>query len=220
MDRATLDSAGIKELPLIWHPTTPQQFGCQAGCVCCCVTTLFFPSEVEELPAEVRVHLTLRQGLIRPVRRPPGVCVFFNEQTSWHCRIFEQRPLRCRLYPYLPLPTDEAIIIVADPLCTVSWPEANYPEWFRCYGLGCGMDITVEVEALSREFLRKMVDEYPHLVERHLYVNDVDNCVNWQEVEKHRHPLYPVWNTEAIRQATRLERETLVLPPGVTRSEK
>jgi hypothetical protein len=204
VERIALDLAVIQELPMIWHETTPQKFGCQAGCVCCCVTTLFFPSEVKGLPAEVRAHLTLRQGLIRPVRRPPGVCVFFDEQTSWHCAILEQRPLRCRLYPYLPIITEDAVVILADPLCTVSWPETHYPEWFRCYGLGCGTDITVSVEALSREFLRKMVDEYPQLVEGYLRVNDVDECINWQEVEKYHHPTYPVWDTEAIRQATRL----------------
>ena len=207
MKRQKFELNSILASAIVWHPTTLHRFECQAGCVCCCVNTLFFPSEVEGLPAEVRACLTLRQGLIQPQRRSPGVCVFFDEGSPWHCRIFQHRPLRCRLYPYLPLISDEGIVIVADPLCTVSWPETDYPVWFRCYGLGRGPDVVAEVEAMSREFLSKMMDKYPHLVWRHLHVKDVEDWINWKEVEKHHHPLYPKWNTETIRRAARLDLE-------------
>lgn len=222
MTRQKFDLSAILDSAFMWHPTTPQRFECQAGCVCCCVTTLFFPSEVEDFPTEVRACLDLRQGLIRPQRRPPGVCVFFDEHAPWHCRIYEHRPLRCRLYPYLPLSSDEGIVIVADPLCTVSWPETDYPAWFRCYGLGRGPDIVVEVQAMSLEFLRRVMDEYPHLARRHLHVANVDDWINWKEVEKHRQPLYPEWDTETIRRAARLDlgMEALVPLAGVARREE
>lgn len=200
VNRTELDATTIRRLAIAWHPTTPRSFECQPGCVCCCVATFFFPSEAETCPVEVQDALTLRQGLIQPQRRPPGVCVFFDENESRHCRIFAYRPLHCRLYPYLPLITYEGIVIVADPLCTVTFPETDFPEWYRCYGLGCGQNVERQVEEMGREFLEKVVNEYPQLL-AHLCVSDVEKYINRKEVEKSLHPLYPKWDTETIRRA-------------------
>ena len=203
MESLTKHLPDIKNLPIVWHYTTPHNFECQAGCVCCCVGTLFFPSEAALLPQKITEHLYMSDGLIRAYRRPPGVCIFFDEHRPWHCCIPNYRPLRCQLYPYLPLVTSQQIVIVADPFCNVSYPETDQPEWFRCYGLGRGPDVTEEVEAMSREFLNKMVDEYPKLVVQYLLVDDVEATLNMKEVEKVHHPLFLDWDTEKVRQASR-----------------
>jgi hypothetical protein len=192
MDHSTLNAAAIKHLPIIWHPTTPRNFECQPGCVCCCTATLFFQSEADKCPAEMQAGLEWRQGFLRARRRPPGVCVFFDENTPQHCQVFEHRPLRCRLYPYLPLITDEGIVIVADPFCTVSFPETDFPDWYRCYGLGCGPNVQPSIEQMSREFLGQVLEEYPQLLDT-LCVAEVDGYLNSKELEKNLHPRYRQW---------------------------
>jgi hypothetical protein len=205
VERAALDLRVVSVLPIVWHSTTPRHFECQPGCVCCCVDTLFFPSEAAHLPEDVAKYLSVCQGLIRPLQRPPGVCAFFDVHSPWHCGIPQHRPLRCRLYPYLPVISGESIVIVADPLCTVTWPETDYPAWYRCYGLGRGSLVAAEIEAMSREFLKKMVTDHPDVARGQLYVRDVDAVMNSTEVEKQRHPLYADWDTERIRKAAQLD---------------
>ncbi len=202
MPNRELSAETVGLLPIRWHATAPRCFECQPGCVCCCVATLVFPSEAETMPEEIRDSLTWRQGFLRIPRRPPGVCIFFDESTPQHCGIFQDRPLRCRLYPYLPLVTREGIVIVADPLATVSFPETDSPAWYRCYGLGRGANVETSVEKMSRDFLERVIQEYPGLL-ADLCVEDVDKCINPKEVEKSLHPLFTEWDTEAITRTSR-----------------
>ncbi len=206
MQQTGLTEVAIQELSIRWHPTTPRNFACQQGCVCCCQATLILPSEAEECPVEIQEALEWRQGFLRIQRRAPGVCAFFDENAPWHCGIPEHRPLRCRLYPYLPLITREAIVIVADPLSTVSFPTVESPAWYRCYGLGCGENVQSSVEQMSREFLERVMHEYPQLVET-LIVDDVNRYLNPKEIEKNRFPLYSQWDTERIRQTIQSDME-------------
>jgi hypothetical protein len=200
-----MDLQQINALPLEWHATTQRLFACQAGCVCCCTSTIVFPSEARAMPIEIRSRLSQRNGLIRPALQAPGVCIFFDSQAPWHCTIPEHRPLRCRLYPYLPVVTDKAIVIVADPLCTISWPATDYPEWYRCYGLGRGPDVAEEIGTLSRRFLTMVCTEAPQLLAHLVHPAGVEEYVNSREVAKSLHPKYPDWDTEAIRLASALE---------------
>ncbi len=194
-----LSPARIGQLPITWHSTTPRHFQCQAGCVCCCTATLFFPSEAEKCPVEIQNALEWREGFVRSVRRPPGVCVFFDDQAPNHCSIFEHRPLRCQLYPYLPVITSEGIVIIADPLCTVSFPDTNLPDWYRCYGLGRGPNVQAFIEKMSREFLVHVVEEYSQLMAT-LCVADVEHYLNRREIEKNFRPPFPTWDRELVLQ--------------------
>lgn len=197
-----VDPRAIEQLPLVWHPTTPRSFACQAGCICCCTSTLFLPEEAASLSEGEQSLLCNIDGLIRPQIRLPGVCAFFDGRLPNHCRIYPKRPLRCRLYPYLPVIEKlRRIVILAEPLCSVMWREDVTPEWFRCYGLGRGEDATDEVEAMSRGFLAGLATVYPRLVDAYLCVDDVEGLIDWNEVEKQRSPLYPEWETETIRRA-------------------
>ncbi len=198
---------------MTWHRTTPRSFECQPGCLCCCLTTFFFPSEAEACPAEIKDALTVSRGLIQLRRRPPGVCVFFDQNQDRHCGISAFRPLRCRLYPYLPVITPEGIVIVAEPLWSVSPPAADLPEWYRCYGLGSGPNVESQVEEMSREFLEKAANEYPYLLQG-LWVDDIDQCINQKEVRKSRQPRYARWDTEIIRHAAQEESAVTALPIG------
>jgi hypothetical protein len=193
------NAAAIKELAITWHPTTPRNFECQPGCLCCCVATLFFPSEAEKCPVEIQNGLEWRQGFIRAGRRPSGICMFFDEDASQHCTIFGHRPLRCRLYPYLPLITNEGIVIIADPLFTVSLPESDLPTWYRCYGLGCGPNVEAPIAQMSRDFLIHVADEYPQLMDT-LCVDDVEHYLNRKEIDKNLHPMFPNWDRDLVRR--------------------
>ncbi len=157
------------------------------------------------MPGSIRSRLIQRNGLIRPELEPPGVCAFFDSQAPWHCTVPEHRPLRCRLYPYLPVVTDRAIVIVADPLCTISWPATDYPEWYRCYGLGRGPGVADGIDALSRRFLAMVSAEAPQLLSHLVLPDGVEEYINMREVEKFCRPKYPDWDTEAIRLASALE---------------
>ncbi len=202
MQQPELSVAKIRELAITWHSTTPRHFQCQPGCVCCCTATLFFPSEAEKCPVEIQDALEWREGFVRSVRRPPGVCAFFDDQSPHHCSIFEHRPLRCKLYPYLPLITSEGIVIIADPLCTVSFPDTNLPDWYRCYGLGCGPNVRASIEQMSRDFLIHVVDEYPQLMHT-LAISEVEQYLNPKEIRKSLHPSLPKWDRELVLQKIR-----------------
>ncbi len=214
LNGAAPDLATISTLPVVWHSTTPRRFECQPGCVCCCVNTMFFHGEAERLPFEMAAYLFERNGLVRPRQRPPGVCAFFDAHRPTHCTIPQYRPLRCRLYPYLPVISGDSIVIVADPLCTVTWSETDHPDWFRCYGLGRGPSVEVQVEEMSREFLRRIVAEHPDIAKAHLCVPDVDALINAKEVDKVRRPLYAEWDTETIRRASQLDYDATIGADG------
>jgi len=106
----------------------------------------------------------------KPFKNGVG-CVFFDSKSEWHCKIHEHRPLRCKLYPFLPLFVDNKIVIVAEPFVTLHKKKKRTPSWFKCYGLGKGKNIKIEIEKLVKEFIKKMKRDYPEFI--HVY--SVDN---------------------------------------------
>ena len=190
----------LSELPIVWHESTPTRFSCQEGCLCCCIGTLFFPSEASGAPQEVQEGLDFRDGLIRAKLRPPGFCVFFDESRPWHCQIPEYRALRCDIYPFLPLVTPEAIVIVAEVFTTIINPKKDDPFWYRCYGLGKGSSVVAKVEEAARLFLSRLEEEYPGFIEQYLTVDTVDEWIDHREIEKYASPLLEHWDLERIRQ--------------------
>ena len=161
---------------------------------------MFLPSETRRLNAVERSRLEWRDGVIRPPAMGlGGPCGFFDRNAALHCTIFERRPLRCRLYPFLPVVEHGRIVIVADPFCSFS-AETARPDWLRCYGLDQGPNVTQEIETLAREFLGRVLAEQPYVFIGYLCVDGVEELILSREVEKHRHPVVPIWDTERIRE--------------------
>ncbi len=192
-------SAVLKLMPLVaidWHPSTPRRFGCEPGCINCCLHQHFMPSEAYALPKRIMsrlVHVSY-PGLSESFAPQQsngieGTCTFFDPKSIRHCTIFSQRPVRCRLFPFKPLLSKERITIVTflKPYC-----KEEERKWFRCYGLGNGHDVSAAVEALSRRFLTMLCEECPIALEEYI-VENVDSMIAPWVVEKYAHPEYPTW---------------------------
>lgn len=192
----------IERGDVMFHPTTPFFFECEKGCMCCCSDTFFFPSEVIELPEKIKQKLTKKMNYLitpQPFFHNPdgseGGCIFFNPKLEQHCTIHKYRPLRCKLYPFLPLITKDKIVIICDSFSSVFGSDKKYQRWFRCYGLGKGKNIKLEIENQSRTFLRNILNEYPKLIS--LYYKDekdIDSLIDKISFDFHKTPLYNSWS--------------------------
>ncbi|MGA2237984.1 MAG: YkgJ family cysteine cluster protein [Candidatus Bathyarchaeia archaeon] len=189
----------IEEGTIEWHRTTPRRFKCDPACTCCCLNPFFFPSEVDLLPEDIRKRLTTRSlslalGKIelqaevfapKPlVEGNSKTCIFFDPNSSKHCTIYRERPLRCRLYPYCPLIVAERIVIVAEPFLNIFDRDGSVPRWYRCHGLGKGDDVTRPVEEQSRIFLQRLLTEYPYLVGAY-FVKNLEAAINWEKIREY-----------------------------------
>ncbi len=193
----------IEKLPVYVHPTTPPNFECQPGCLCCCRATTLFPSEVEGLKDNIKENLVYHDNIWMAKRCSPGVCVFFDPLNPLHCGIFDDRPLRCKLYPYVPLIVGEAIWIFIEPFLTPFAVESRSPSWHRCYGLGKGTNVIEKVKEESRAFLTAMAEVYPNFLQSYYMLADPELRLNDWEIKKFKEPLFSDWDTEKIRTYTK-----------------
>jgi Fe-S-cluster containining protein len=208
--------------PIHWHPTTVRKFECELGCINCCLHPFYFPSEVSELPATVKQALTYKrkgkQKIIVPktLNGVEGTCTFFDKNRKIHCTVFAHRPLRCRLYPYLPIIEKDHITIVLEPFLK-RYSSAEKAPWFRCYGIGNGRDVSEGTENLSRAFIAHVLSEYPLLL--HAYaIDDVDSEIADWVVMKYQHPEYLSWqDAKPVVQRQMLRIEALTRQRGSKR---
>lgn len=154
-----------------------------------------------ELPATVKKSLTVKrkgkQKLIipKPLEGVEGTCTFYDKGQKTHCHIFGYRPLRCRLYPYLPVIERDHITILIEPFLK-RHSDVEKATWFRCYGVGKGNDVSEGIENLSRTFIAHILAEYPLLL--HAYaIDDVDSQIEDWVVTKYQNPPYGSWK-EAV----------------------
>lgn len=79
------------------------------------------------MPFEISKFLTYANytnGCFRLNRRPDGLCVFLDENKR--CKIYDERPIECKLYPYI-LTYDEELKLVLHYGCPQK-SEAPKPE--------------------------------------------------------------------------------------------
>jgi hypothetical protein len=209
-----MNSTKLENTEIRWHPTTPTHFRCEPDCVCCCARPFFFTSEKAKLPPNVKEKLTYKyrrrlpeeaislsqknaghpRRMIVPKPLIPykgRTCGFFNPESPCHCTVHSYRPLRCKLFPFLPLLVKNKIVIFAEPFLTLFRTE-DEPDWFRCFGLGKGKNVQASINEMSRKFLMKLAEEYPILF-RDYCVDDTDQLIDWKEIEKFRKPKYNSW---------------------------
>jgi len=193
----------IRSCKVEWHKATPRKFDCKPRCMVCCEQTYYLPQEVRNLPNSIVDHLRmtcLQCGTDHHYYEKRRVCYscgystcvaplpfdeesdfgcFFFDITSFgkHCTIYEYRPLRCRLFPYIPLiRTDlkKIIIVAEDFVPSIIHPKKRErtfktEDWRRCYGLGLGESVNEkEIEANSVKFLLMLASAsgYKQLFER------------------------------------------------------
>ncbi|KXA97156.1 hypothetical protein AKJ37_03645 [candidate division MSBL1 archaeon SCGC-AAA259I09] len=89
------------------------------------------PSEIEDLPGRVKDKLRRKSSgpfeVIAPEPLREGenhTCCFFDKGSALHCSIHEHRPMKCRLYPFLPLVVGGKIEIFAEPLLDI-WSSSD-----------------------------------------------------------------------------------------------
>lgn len=203
-----------------WHITTPQYFECQPKCMVCCEQTYYLPQEIKSLPKPIIAHLGMQclycgtshlyyksnglcdtcgqKTVIKPLpfdEENDFGCFFFNIKASGrHCTIYGYRPLRCRLFPYIPLfmhKTSKIVIVAEDFIPSIIHPSAREKtlateDFRRCYGLGLGEPINKkEVEQNSRQFLLMLASAvgYEGLFQR-LVIENIP--INLYEVQMHK----------------------------------
>lgn len=225
----------ISEATIKWHPTTPKYFRCAPGCFCCCAINFFLPSEMKQLPSDITRNIgiycakcrktnvldatfcsncgvPLKIGMncvyrAKPFNEDFG-CIFFRPKQKLHCSIHQHRPLRCKLYPYMPFLSGEdaqelEIVILAEPLTEVFRKEETpEKEWMRCYGLGQGKNVEEEIKRLSREFLLKLCQEMPSFLMTVWRTEPIDSLIIKNYLRKHTNPKYKTWK-EANRLGIR-----------------
>jgi hypothetical protein len=193
----------IAKLPILVHPSTPPNFECRPGCLCCCRTTILLKGEVSRISKKSKDSLIYHDGVWMTKLRFPGMCLFFNSTSALHCKIFEDRPLRCKLYPYVPLIVDKAIWIFAEPFLDLFAVESCSPLWHRCYGLGKGPDVMASIKEKSRLFLSSLVEENPKFLKDNFVVKDPESHLCEWEIKKFKTPLFDDWDTDRIKEHTK-----------------
>lgn len=125
-------------------------------------------------------------------------CFFFNiKAPNKHCTIYQYRPIRCRLFPYIPLLMAEShkiVIIAEDFIPSIIHPSKKEKtfasdDFRRCYGLGLGKPVnTKEIEGDARKFLLMLTSAigYKGLFQR-LIVKNIP--ISTYEVEMHQKTL-------------------------------
>ena len=185
----------LKEMKIVWHPTTPAKFRCMPGCCSCCAKPWFLPSEAENLPPEIKNKLMIKTIpserieakviVPKPFRKSGSKreqeksgleysCCFFDTKSAYHCLIHPYRPIKCKLYPFFPIITGTEIIIFAEPFLDIWEPPRKKageeaPPWFNCYGLGQGGYVDKkEIEKLALDYIIGLREEYPPLFLYHI----------------------------------------------------
>jgi len=134
--------------------------------------------------------------LIVPKSLPGGsetTCGFFERSRLWHCLIHDQRPLRCKLYPFQPIIAKDKIKIIVEPFFRIHKDKNKVtPSYHRCYGLGRGREVAFEIEESSRVFLEKILYEYPPLIQLYC-IENIEAFFDAEEFGKYRNPLFQSW---------------------------
>lgn len=88
------------------------------SCAKCCMGTqmVLAPSDVERLRGRGLEGFYVMRGPFLYLRNVGGRCVFLDKRTR-RCKVYEYRPLGCRVYP---LVFDEARGALIDTLCPLS----------------------------------------------------------------------------------------------------
>ncbi len=209
---------------IYWHPTTIRRFQCESGCIHCCLQPFYFPSEVNHLPDTIKNALVYKGDphvtMPKHLENIEGTCTFFKKNRDTHCGIFPHRPLRCRLYPYLPLIEKNRITIVLEPFLKPSKGLAP------CFGINKGSNISSNIENLARKFVAHILCEYPFLLQDWA-VEDVDHLIDYSIVAKYQNPKYRSWQEARpviqrrlmlkMQQQLNMERPNKILEPSTMR---
>lgn len=120
---------------------------CRSCGVCCRATEMVLLSEDAERLEQLgyrREDFAVESGGLLRLRNVGGYCYFYDRATGL-CRVYEHRPLGCRLYP---LVFDEARGVLLDPECPLSSFFAG-----DCSQLRAALPaLRVALEALRREY--------------------------------------------------------------------
>jgi hypothetical protein len=108
-------------------------FSCQKGCQECCGYAYFLPAELSQIKKEVRSNLSKSDDGMYEITKSNGRCIFYDPIKELFCRIYDHRPLRCRIYPYFPVIVDERIIITMEPALRMKNLSINRK---HCPGIG------------------------------------------------------------------------------------
>jgi Fe-S-cluster containining protein len=131
------------------------RFTCLQGCQKCCGYGYYLPTEIIHLENRVKEKLILEKDGKYVILRDNGRCTFYNSNIEFSCSIYDQRPLRCKIYPYFPLIVEQRIIITMEPALKMK----NYANQIKeCPGIGkSGKALQKSIDECLL-FLEKLID--------------------------------------------------------------
>jgi len=193
----------VKDLPVVWHSTTPRNFECQQGCFKCCSMCWFNADELSKLPS--KYHPSIDGNLIRTKNEK---CVFYDSNRAFRCTLREYRPLRCKIYPFEPIldTSRNSIVILAHDVMIWGGKPVEEPSCL-CYGLGNGKDVSEEVMEQCREYLLHCIVEQSH--SRFLWMGKAEAFIDKRALYRRQNPLY---RTFAQAHAARLHAVQTLTP--------
>lgn len=122
---------------------------------------------IESLGYKRSLFAEKRGSFIR-LKNVDGHCIFLDPRTG-SCRIYEKRPLGCRIYPLI---YDEELGILLDPEC----PLASY------WALQCN-ELEKGIHKLE-QFLRALEIEYGYRVNWNLFTTSKRNLLSFCRAHK------------------------------------
>ncbi|MHA1971858.1 MAG: YkgJ family cysteine cluster protein [Candidatus Hodarchaeales archaeon] len=112
------------------------KFQCLKGCSECCGYTYLSASEYGALEKpNIKKHFLKNKNGIYEVERVEGRCYFYNRKNrDYYCEIHDNRPLRCRIYPYFPIIVEGRVVITLEPALKMKNHSSNVNT--NCPGIG------------------------------------------------------------------------------------
>jgi Fe-S-cluster containining protein len=172
----------IKRGKVEWQSDTPTRFLCSPGCRNCCGGTFYTLSEFKTLPMTIKAKLVRSDEVstVFHIEKINGKCAFYipNEDhtgLTHGCSIHGHEPMRCRIFPYLPILSQDRIFITSETFCNVYdlVGVEKYPHDI-CFGLGNGKrGLKTIVIKMCREYLMSLYQEYPDLLKEIMFEEPV-----------------------------------------------
>ncbi len=166
------------------------KFSCIPGCKKCCGYSYFLPAEVTNLPNNIRKELTLKEDGKYDILRLGGRCIFYNTENEFFCTIYNERPLRCKIFPYFPLIVDQRIVITLEPALKMKNETTKIK---TCPGVGKLGEPLKKSITYCLSFLAKLAD-VPALLSTIVINSEIFNGIrndrwfieNWNEKMEHK----------------------------------
>ncbi|MHA1169782.1 MAG: YkgJ family cysteine cluster protein, partial [Candidatus Hodarchaeales archaeon] len=150
---------------------------CIKGCSKCCGYAYYLPKELETLPGKITEQLTNKGG-VHEISREKGRCIFYDgsgKEGEFYCTVHPKRPIRCRIYPYLPVIVNKRIVITLEPAVRMlNTVEGDHHD---CPGIGLAGSKTLSKVIEECMVFLKLLSDVPEVLKTFILDQDSFNRI-------------------------------------------